>query len=207
MYKIYINDHLLVLGPKDGSSDLSSTRTVLPYMGGRNQLLNVIDKYEKSDSAPNIVLVGDDPKKLFGDFKNLFKFINAAGGVIVDKNGQVLFIYRFDCWDLPKGKRDKGETNKETAIREVEEETGLEVEIVGKLGVTYHTYRLKDRRVLKKTTWYRMHPQSTDLVLQHEEAIEAALWRDPTEFLDNEENTYASILDVIGMLTASGKRP
>ncbi|MDH3243985.1 MAG: NUDIX domain-containing protein [Saprospiraceae bacterium] len=206
MYKIYINDHLLELRSRDDASDDNGTRIILPYMGGRNQLLNVIDKYEKSKSSPNIVLQGEDPKRLFGDFKKLFKNIKAAGGVVVNDEGLVLFIYRFDCWDLPKGKRDKGEKNKETAIREVQEETGLEVEIVSKLGVTHHTYHLKGRRVLKKTVWYKMRPLSTNLVLQSEESIEAATWRNPAEFLDNEANTYASILDVISWLKAGADK-
>jgi len=37
----------------------------------------------------------------------------------------MLFIYRFNKWDLPKGKLDNGESVSECAIREVEEECGI----------------------------------------------------------------------------------
>ena len=64
-----------------------------------------------------------DLKQLWKHFKSLFKYIKAAGGVIYNDVGEILFIERLERWDLPKGKVDKGESNKEAAIREVEEET------------------------------------------------------------------------------------
>lgn len=55
--------------------------------------------------------------------------IIAAGGIVM-QNGRVLLVYRprYNDWSLPKGKLDDGESPLETAIREVREETGWEVE-------------------------------------------------------------------------------
>ena len=59
--------------------------------------------------------------------------IRAAGGVVyrTDQSGETQFaiIHRpaYDDWTLPKGKLDGGETAEEAAVREVEEETGLQV--------------------------------------------------------------------------------
>ena len=57
--------------------------------------------------------------------------IEAAGGVVskVTSKGvpKVLLIHRprYDDWSFPKGKLDPGETHRQAALREVEEETGL----------------------------------------------------------------------------------
>jgi 8-oxo-dGTP diphosphatase len=55
--------------------------------------------------------------------------IVAAGGIVLD-GGRVLLVHRprYNDWSLPKGKLDDGESPLETAIREVREETGFEVE-------------------------------------------------------------------------------
>jgi 8-oxo-dGTP pyrophosphatase MutT (NUDIX family) len=61
------------------------------------------------------------------------KTIVAAGGLVFNENKELLMIYRRSKWDLPKGKLDEGETIEECAIREVEEETGVQQIILGKL--------------------------------------------------------------------------
>src|SRR6202043_2639042 len=67
------------------------------------------------------------------------KLVRAAGGV-VRRNGRgamrVAVVHRpgYDDWSFPKGKVDRGETLEETALREVEEETGLRCRLVAPLG-------------------------------------------------------------------------
>jgi 8-oxo-dGTP pyrophosphatase MutT (NUDIX family) len=56
--------------------------------------------------------------------------VRAAGGVlrrVGSKGIEVLLVHRprYDDWTLPKGKAQPGERDEETAVREVEEETGL----------------------------------------------------------------------------------
>ena len=51
-------------------------------------------------------------------------------------------------WDLPKGKLDKGETIKECATREVEEETKVKVECKEKIISTWHTYTRNKKFIL-----------------------------------------------------------
>lgn len=70
--------------------------------------------------------------------------VEAAGGVILreSKSGklQVAVIHRprYGDWSIPKGKLEKGETFKEAAVREVEEETGFRCKAVEELSpVTY----------------------------------------------------------------------
>ena len=70
--------------------------------------------------------------------KPTLNIVRAAGGVVLrEVNGetQVVVVHRprYDDWSLPKGKSEKGETDEETATREVEEETGWKAEIVSTL--------------------------------------------------------------------------
>src|SRR5438067_7617866 len=104
-------------------------------------------------------------KKLVEVFFSFYKIINAAGGVVENKEGKVLMMFRRGKWDLPKGKVDKGETLKKAAIRETREETGIhDLKITkpikffeGKQDCSYHTYPIFLRRVLKATYWYEMY--------------------------------------------------
>src|SRR5690606_36319773 len=89
---------------------------------------------------------------------NSFDSIEAAGGVVSNPDGGVLMIYRRGKWDLPKGKRDDGETVEDCAMREVMEETGLpELQLGDKICETYHVYEQGGTELLKTTHWYRMN--------------------------------------------------
>ena len=80
----------------------------------------------------------------------------SSGGVIFRTvNGQfeVALISRGKVWCLPKGLIEQGETTEETALREVKEETGLEGEIVKKIGeISYNFFRRK--RYFKTVHFY-----------------------------------------------------
>ena len=80
----------------------------------------------------------------------------SSGGVIFRTvNGQfeVALISRGKVWCLPKGLIEQGETAEETALREVKEETGLEGEIVKKVGgISYSFFRGK--RYFKTVHFY-----------------------------------------------------
>src|SRR5215510_275068 len=99
------------------------------------------------------------------------KKIIAAGGLVVNDRDELLMIFRRGKWDLPKGKLDKGESLKDCAIREVEEETGLKNITLGPpLIITYHTYHEGARFILKESHWYKMSVSGQqNLVPQTEE--------------------------------------
>ena len=83
--------------------------------------------------------------------------MTAAGGWVENERGQVLWIYRLNQWDLPKGKLEEGEDIPTCALREVEEECGLSGLILGpKLTETVHEYLLHGQTVVKTTHWDRM---------------------------------------------------
>ncbi|NND09302.1 MAG: NUDIX domain-containing protein [Saprospiraceae bacterium] len=198
MYKIYINDHPLILAQKDEvqNIDIEGLKP-MPYMGVCKHILNYIDKLEKSTDATEIVLYSEDLEELWKDFKSLFKKIKAAGGVIYNRQRQILMIDRLQRWDLPKGKLEKGEKKRDAALREVLEETGLQCSIIRKVGTSFHTYRTRKGRILKKTYWYEMQYLSGEIKLQHEEDIVGSQWVPISDFLASNQATYNSIRDVL----------
>jgi NAD+ diphosphatase len=64
---------------------------------------------------------------MFKKLKEKIPVQKAGGGLVYNKNGEILFIFRNGKWDLPKGGKEKREKMKLTAMREVEEETGVQV--------------------------------------------------------------------------------
>jgi 8-oxo-dGTP pyrophosphatase MutT (NUDIX family) len=205
MYKIYINETPVYLISNqhalqnESSGDTALKSLVLHYKGKKKLLLQVIDMLEKGNYFNSVLIFCEEQDRLWEDFKSLFKVLMAAGGVVFNNLGQILIIFRRGKWDLPKGKVEEGETIDETALREVEEETGLTgVQCGPFIMVTFHIYREEhDKRILKATHWYRMTSESTSLVLQNEEDIEEGLWVSSREIHDSGYEFYGNIRDVL----------
>ena len=152
------------------------------------------NKFKEVDS---ITFTSVDTEPIIKFVKKKFKVIEAAGGV-VDKEGKILLIYRKGRWDIPKGKVDKGEKKRDCAVREVEEETGVKVEILQKINATWHTYVTNKKYVLKKTHWYVMRClDDTRMAPQTVEDIEEARWMNLTELRAALYGSYRSIRVVI----------
>jgi len=133
----------------------------------------------------------------------------AAGGWVKNQQGEILWIHRLGCWDLPKGKLESGESIPQCAVREVEEECGLQnVNLGGKLCETVHFYELKGQRIRKTTHWYLMEVEGCPpLEAQAEEDIQQAVWADESTWSSYMNDTYDTIKSVAiayGNLTASG---
>ena len=134
----------------------------------------------------------------FDEFIKNRKFIHAAGGLVQNTNGDFLFMERNNTLDLPKGKLEKGESDEEGALREVEEETGVSgLEIIRPLLETYHTYTMNGKDVFKRTAWFLMHvsgaPEPTPQV---EEGISWVKWMSTKEVSSCIQDAYASVIDV-----------
>lgn len=199
MYKIYINGRPLYFSaiPEDGfqpSSDPVNLTTI--YTGNPKSLLGYVDMLEKNKNFKQVTLYTPDVERLFLDFSSQFTVLQAAGGLVFNPKGNLLMIYRLGFWDLPKGKIEAGEEPEEAAVREVQEETGLqEIELGEAMRTTYHTYRHEKKgRILKPTYWFKMRTAETALTPQTEEHIERAEWVDIKTFLATDKPVYANIL-------------
>ncbi len=202
MYKIYINETPLYLTDSPQTPEgLNSDLDILKgrYMGKTKMLLNYIDTLEKTKKYDAVQIFSKDFETLKKDFKSLYKQLDAAGGLVFNDKNEVLFIFRRDFWDLPKGKIDPGETKEEAAVREVQEETGLKnIELGKKLITTRHTYKnRKGKRIIKKTFWYKMTTTDSDLIPQTEEDIEMAIWKTIKDFFAEKPVVYKNIVEVL----------
>src|SRR5690348_13625669 len=103
----------------------------------------------------------------------------SAGGVVVDGDQVAVIVpTRRDAHGrqvlaLPKGHVDPGETPQQAAQREVREETGLEAELVDKLGDVRYWYQREGRRIHKRVTFYLFEHVSGSFDDHDDEIVEA----------------------------------
>ncbi len=86
----------------------------------------------------------------------------SAGGVVVE-DGRILLVKVCNLageavWTFPKGHPNKGETPLETALREVEEETGWSCRSLGPLTTLSYRFSRQGRPVAKRVSWFKMAP-------------------------------------------------
>lgn len=192
---IYNGNNVLIL--LHVNAELPALEDLLLYTDKKDDA-SVVESF-LSGKERHICFMGDEPLRLLERIKDHFTFIEAAGGLVKNKENKYLFIYRLDKWDLPKGKAENEEAPEETAIREVQEETGLnQLELVQPLPNTYHIYPLKKKIILKCTHWFEMlHEGNGEVTPQTSENIEKAEWVSKEVFPRILENTYPSITDVL----------
>lgn len=146
-----------------------------------------------------MAIVTGNQAKNWQSFSSNYKLVEAAGGLVENEDGNWLFIYRNEMWDLPKGKLEKGESIEKCAVREVAEECGIEEPtIVKPLSTTYHTYSLKGKRILKPTYWFLMKSSDNSaLEPQTEEGITEVKWVSTNEAKMLSESSFGSIKQVV----------
>lgn len=152
------------------------------------------------ENREDIFLHGYNQEQIKADFRKSLFFQEAAGGVVFNKQKRVLFIYRSGIWDLPKGKIDRGESEEDCALREVEEETGVKgLQITENLKSSYHIYWHNSKWFLKKTYWFFMETSSEEgLKPQLEEEITEARWMNNQECREVLKETFRSLRESIG---------
>lgn len=197
MYKVFFNDRTLFLTDKL-EKDLTQNFDALHKYTSHHELREFVNTFENNTSLLTAYIYGRKKEVLLHALKKCFRFVKAAGGLVINPSNELLIIHRLGVYDLPKGKCEKDETFRKTALREVEEECGItDLVIRHPLISTYHTYEQKGIHYLKETAWFFMdyfgfdHPTP-----QAEENILSAKWIKPDAIGEVLENTYPSIRDV-----------
>ena len=194
MYKVFFNNKLIKL-----TTELSPSTDEVPLFFIKYISAEEIIRALKSKIIKQIILYHSKEEKLMMHFNNKFKTVEASGGLVKNKSNCILFIYRNNKWDLPKGKKEINEQFKTTAVREVQEECGLgkELSIEKFLVSTFHTYSQNSIPILKRTDWYLMNYFGLEnLKPQIEEGISKVVWVSFEKSKSLSKLSYSSIRQV-----------
>ena len=199
MYKVFINDKIICFTNDVKNCNQFSNGLVLNFFTVDITPF-IIDLLYNSSKTKMVIITVNDYDEAFLKFQTTFNIIKAAGGIVINEEGSKLFIYRLDKWDLPKGKIENGEAIEDAAVREVEEECGVNnLSIVKPLKDTFHIYKLNDNLILKQTHWFEMNTTyDGNLVPQEEEGITKVEWLTDSQISDKVmKNIYDSIKELL----------
>lgn len=203
MYKVFFNEHQLVWDVEINNSSKDNIVKVIEIKS-ITDFLSLLVQLEKNKHVVKLIIVSKQSSNLMQMLKDNLSEIHAAGGLVTNDQGQFLFIKRFGKWDLPKGKIEKNETPEVAALREVEEECGINgLAIKRKLLSTFHLYRSpyirkENNWVIKETHWFEMsYSGNAKLKPQFEEGIEEARWFSHNELTEPYNNTYGNLQDLL----------
>ncbi|RLD29994.1 MAG: NUDIX hydrolase [Bacteroidetes bacterium] len=193
MYKVFINDKPIILTNK-----VELETNFKNYKLKTVNIEKAIKKLQQKD-IQSIRLIGKNKDKLLKRFLKLLPNVIAGGGKVYNTEGDILFIYRNNKWDLPKGKAESKETIDKTAIREVEEETGVKgLSITKPLEMTYHIFKRNGKYRIKITYWFEMKTNyNGKLTPQENEGITKVEWLNPKQITRAMENSYANIKELV----------
>lgn len=192
MYKVFVNDTPIILSTK---KDFGENYQSFPIK--TVQLKKVIKKVAKG-KLTHVNLYHEKESKLLKFLFKKLKVVTAGGGLVLNPDKDILFIYRNGRWDLPKGKINKFESIEACAIREVAEETGIEgLEISRFLDKTYHVFKRKGKLRLKVTHWFEMYSEfDGELVPETSEGIKKVKWKNSKKAHKALQKSYANIKEL-----------
>ena len=200
-YTVFLNDRLIEISEDINSTDYQANKRIIAFK--QNTQLGLEYERFRTDIHCEGLLIYSDQfyNEAVKTFNSLFKPVKAAGGIVKNSVGEILFIRRLGLWDLPKGKIEENERPDEAARREVSEETGIsQLSILRPLPSTFHIYAdHKGHEVLKETSWFEMFATGNEKPLpQAEENITAAVWLSHQQSVEAIKDTYASLRQLIG---------
>jgi 8-oxo-dGTP pyrophosphatase MutT (NUDIX family) len=189
MYKVFVNDKPLFL-----TNQIFKETDFQLFLLESVDFKQLIIKYFQN-KIQKAYLYHPDEREIMKVLKTKIPVNKAGGGLVYNKNREVLFIFRNGKWDLPKGGMNKGEEIEHTAMREVEEETGVNgLSISNKLQKTYHIFKRNGVYKLKITHWFEMHSTYDGIPIgQAEEGIEKVEWKNPEQIKEALKNSYENI--------------
>ncbi len=199
MYKIFNLNKAFIL------SDSPCKKIKNIKISNINDLCLALREWNEEDEVFDLCFWGLPPDEMLNHLKAFYSYVEAAGGMVKNPEGGYLFIKRFGIWDLPKGKLEKNESPKTAAIREVEEETGINnVSIVKLLTNSWHIYPWKETTVLKNTFWYLMESDfKGNLTPQLKEDITDAQWLSAKQAVKALQSSYRSLSEnLLGFIEA-----
>lgn len=189
MYEIFVNDKSIIL------TNVRDNTNRIKYFPLKDISIEEIMCELRKKSVSKVYLYHPKQEKLLDHFKRKLNVIKAGGGLVYNSKGEMLFIKRKGKWDLPKGKKERGENVSVCALREVEEETGVKgLEITNFRAVTYHIFQQNGEFQLKETHWFDMYTDyKGELLPQIEEDIEKVKWKKAKKIKKTVRKSYKNI--------------
>ncbi len=200
MYKVFVNNQSIHFVKNLNNQLFENEKTEIYQYQSKKALLSAIAEFTSNKTTDRLfIYCPGNLTEVFKFFKSQYLEIKAGGALIRNDKNKYLFIYRRGYWDLPKGKLDKGETIKNCAKREAEEETGIDkLQILKKLPETYHIYIENNRKIIKHCYWFLMETNSNKVLKpQLEEDITEVEWLDIEEMNKVINNTYNSVKEIL----------
>lgn len=193
MYKVFVNDKPIIL-----TSEISEEKIYKTYPLKYVDLPKVVRDLKRK-AIEGVYLYHKNEEKLLKKFLKKFPNVIAGGGKVINEKGKVLFIFRNDKWDLPKGRIENNESIEEGAIREVEEETGVkDLTITKPLATTYHIFKRNRRYKIKITHWFEMSTTyEGELKPETLEGITKVKWLGKKKQAKALGNSYANIRELL----------
>ncbi|MFL1895891.1 NUDIX hydrolase [Aquimarina sp. 2-A2] len=191
MYKVFVNNTPIILSTKKAVQDY--TTIPIKEVDFNDLILKIL-----KDDKLKFHLYHKNQEKLIDHLYTKLPVVLAGGGKVYNDSKEILFIRRNGKWDLPKGKSEKKEDMETTAIREVEEETGVkDLEITKFLYKTFHVFKRNDEYRLKVTYWFEMKTEyNGPLTPQIDEGIKKVKWKDAKKAKKALQNSYANIREL-----------
>ena len=200
MYKVFINDRSLIL-TDDYADYTSAYDTIFITYASEDAFFELIELLRDSPVLKSVVVFHEKLDDLWNIFCKKFTLISAAGGIVQNKD-RILFIYKNNHWDLPKGKMENGESSEKAALREVKEECGLkQLSLKGPHAITYYLFNEKGNTLLKKTEWFLMtSPDEGPLIGDKKEGITDVKWMDKNSWKSDQQNSFPSVINMLSNL-------
>lgn len=189
MYKVFVKDIPIILSTE---KKIGKQYTAIPLKLARFKKL--IGKINNGELL-YVNLYHKNEEKIEKFLRKKLPLVEAAGGLVYNNKREILFIYRNERWDLPKGHIDEGESHEAAAIREVEEETGAQNLVVKRFIMkTYHVFKRNGNFKLKATYWYEMYTDyGGNLKPQRSEGIKKVKWKNFEKSQKALRNSYENI--------------
>ncbi len=127
----------------------------------------------------------------------------SCGAVIFNRDGKVLIVkHNAGHWDFPKGHMEVGESEEDTALREVKEETNIDIELL--TDFRYESHYSPKENVEKTVVFFLANSKSSDLVKQdaeianigwfdYKEAKEILTYDNAKELFEKAHNDYLNL--------------
>lgn len=208
MYEVFLNERKIVITRSENMPFIKEV-AITENLHSNEEVKSWFLNFANAETG-SAILLHPTPEIFWKDlFLPVFTSIPAAGGIVI-RNNKLLFIFRNEKWDLPKGKIDPGESIEEAATREVAEECGItEHKIIAKLPSTFHIYQSPWKEsqghwILKETHWFEMNYSGNENgTPETSENITELKWFAKNDLGEVFENTYESLKSIISIYKLS----